>query len=50
MKNKIKKQKGLSDAELIKKYGDTKIDLVGQLKKMIKTPSNSAVLKVQKQS
>jgi hypothetical protein len=46
--SKIKKEKGLSDAELIKKYGDAKIDLVGQLKKMIKTPSNSSILKQQK--
>lgn len=41
-------EKGLSDTELIEKYGDAKIDLVGQLKKMIKTPSNSSILKQQK--
>jgi len=44
-----KKEKGLSDAELVNKYEKGKIDLSKPLKKMLKTPSNSANLKTQKQ-
>ncbi len=46
---RIKKQKGLTDKELVKKYEGGKIDLKKPLKQMIKTPSKSAILKAEKQ-
>lgn len=50
MKKKTTKQKELSDTKLVEKYESGKIDFISQLKKMIKTPSNSSILKTQKQS
>ena len=47
---KSKKQKGLSDTELVKKYEAGKIDLKEPLKQMLTTPSNSSILKVQKRT
>ena len=45
---KTKKQKGLSDRELIKKYDNGgKIYLKKPLKRLLKTPSNSAILKAE---
>ena len=48
-KIKNKKEKGLSDAELIAKYESGKIDMKKPLKKLFKTPSNSAILKAENQ-
>lgn len=42
------KEKGLSDDELIKKYEAGKINLSAAVKKMIKSPSPSSVLKNQR--
>lgn len=48
MAKKNKTQKGLSDKELVKKYEAGKIDMANPLKKMIKNPSNSSILKGEK--
>ncbi len=46
---KKKKKKGLTDTELVKKYEGGKIDMKKPLKKLFKTPSNSAILKAENQ-
>ena len=46
MKDKKEKvNKGLSDAELVNKYGNGKVNLSRLLKPMLQTVSNFAVLK-----
>jgi hypothetical protein len=47
---KNKKQKGLTDSQLVKKYEGGKLDLTKPLKRLLKTPSNSSILKNQKQA
>ena len=49
MRKSHKKKKGLSDKELISKYEGGKIDMAKPLKRLLKTPSNSAILKTKKQ-
>jgi hypothetical protein len=43
-----KEPKGLTDAELVVKYDKGAIDLKTPVKKLLKTPSNSAILKNKK--
>lgn len=49
MKKSKNLRKGLSDKELISKYEGGKIDMKKPLKRLLKTPSNSSVLKKKKQ-
>lgn len=49
MKKSNKQSKGLTDTELVAKYEDGKINLKKHVKKLLKTPSNSSVLKTKKQ-
>lgn len=45
MNKSKKKRKGLTDPELINKYEKGGIDLSKPIKKLLKTPSNSAILR-----
>ncbi len=49
-KHKIKESKGLSDTELVQKYESGTIDLKHPVKRLLKTPSNSSVLKDKKRA
>lgn len=43
MKKKVTKNKGLSDSELLEKYGNKKIDLAAAVKKVARTSSHKKV-------
>ncbi len=49
-KSVSKKRKGLTDNQLVKKYEGGKVDFAKPIKRLLKTPSNSSILKNKKQA